>query len=325
MGDPTNFFIKVGANPHTRDWLGLRKEVDSGKAMRQWRFMAETLLEYDVNIFVVPPHPELPGLVFPANAGMVLEPENALPLSKRDYVLANLSQGRSVEQEVYSLFLDGLGVKIHALDAQFEGEADLIPWGDRFIFTYGEIREHRLVPQWDFPPWKWVYGFRSDPAVLRELAPRIPLEKVLSIELSREAFYHGDTVFSSFGPKREFLLAYQGGIKSEGREILENHPDVIWLSDVDGRHFVANSFQVIHKGQCILFMPQGVSLDLQHKMEDRGVKTVLLDVSEFFEKGGGSVKCMMGDLGAWAEDEDAAPEVMGFRERCKYSNIYKPF
>jgi len=40
----------------------------------------------------------------------------------------------------------------------------------------------------------------------------------------------------------------------------------------------------------------------QHqKRRDRGVTPLTADVSEFLEKGGGSVKCMIGDLGVLAE------------------------
>jgi hypothetical protein len=36
---------------------------------------------------------------------------------------------------------------------------------------------------------------------------------------------------------------------------------------------------------------------LQTQVRERGVTPVVLDVSEFLKKGGGSVKCMIGDLG----------------------------
>jgi hypothetical protein len=33
-------------------------------------------------------------------------------------------------------------------------------------------------------------------------------------------------------------------------------------------------------------------------VRDRGVTPITVDVSEFLKKGGGSVKCMIGDLGS---------------------------
>jgi N-dimethylarginine dimethylaminohydrolase len=48
-------------------------------------------------------------------------------------------------------------------------------------------------------------------------------------------------------------------------------------------------------------MPGGVSERLQAQLRERGVHPVVVDVSEFLKKGGGSVKCMIGDLGPVGE------------------------
>ena len=44
-------------------------------------------------------------------------------------------------------------------------------------------------------------------------------------------------------------------------------------------------------------MPDGLSERLLDQIRDRGVRPLTVDVSEFLKKGGGSVKCMIGDLG----------------------------
>ena len=43
-------------------------------------------------------------------------------------------------------------------------------------------------------------------------------------------------------------------------------------------------------------MPEGVSARLSDAVRARGSRVVTADVSEFHKKGGGSVKCMIGDL-----------------------------
>ena len=48
-------------------------------------------------------------------------------------------------------------------------------------------------------------------------------------------------------------------------------------------------------------MPGGVSDRLLDAVRDRGVEPLTVDVSEFLKKGGGSVKCMIGDLGLVSE------------------------
>jgi hypothetical protein len=52
-------------------------------------------------------------------------------------------------------------------------------------------------------------------------------------------------------------------------------------------------------------MPAGISERLQAQVRERGVNPVVVDVSEFLKKGGGSVKCMIGDLGPVAESQSS--------------------
>lgn len=298
MGDPSQFSIRKGANPHTRNWLGMKKSVDRRKALRQWNRMKETLEEYGVKVHVIPPHPAMPGLVFPANAGFTPRVEMPIPLARRDFILSRLSTARGDEEKVYEEFLKGLGLRVHRSAHAFEGEADFFPWGEKYIFTYGRLEKQRFVPRWGFPPWKRVYGFRSDAETLGDLISWVPRENILPFELQDERFYHGDTVFCSFGPRREFLLAYAGGLTSEGWRGLKGDPRVIPMTREDALRFAANSFQIRLRGDCFLFMPVGVSEELVSRVREMGVEVVKIDVSEFYVKGGGSVKCMIGDLGS---------------------------
>ncbi|MBI2340921.1 MAG: hypothetical protein HYU99_11255 [Deltaproteobacteria bacterium] len=322
MGDPALFSIKKGANPHTRNWLGVKKKVDPRRAFLQWHAMAETLMRYGVQIYVIPAHPDFPGLVFPANAGFVPNADQPRPLSSREFILSNLGEARSEEKEIYRLFVSRLGLKVREITTQFEGEADLIPWENRFIFTYGKLTRQRFIPRVGIPPWKRVYGFRSDEKALSELSRWIPFDRTLSLELAQEAFYHGDTVLCSFGPKREYLLIYRNGLKEKARRILGGEKNVIWISEEDASEFAANSFQIIHEGRCILFMPHGATPELRDEIEKRGVETVPIDVSEFFSKGGGAVKCLVGDLGAWMQDQNIDESAGKFRNHHLYRHYF---
>lgn len=308
MGDPSCFSIKRGANPHTRNRWGWRKKVDLSKAIDQWHRMKETLERHDIKIHVVPPHEELPGLVFPANAGVRIGDQ---------YIMASLNPARDQESAIYEERIRPLGLKICHVQHQFEGEADLIPWGDRFILTHGKIERQRFVVAPGFPPWKRIYGFRTDVRVLEELAQWIPREKIIPVELKLEEFYHGDTIFCTFGAKREYLLAYRKGIKSavmllkngiprvnswdtgfrRGDDEIFKDPRIILISETEAHAFFANSFQTIYEEESVLFMPVGSAKESRKEILNKGVRIVELDVSEFFEKGGGSVKCMIGDLG----------------------------
>ena len=58
-------------------------------------------------------------------------------------------------------------------------------------------------------------------------------------------------------------------------------------------------------------------------VSERGVRPLCVDVSEFLKKGGGSVKCMIGDLGEMTEDETLlAAGVARFRRERDYRTLY---
>lgn len=291
MGDPTHFHIAGGANPFTRNWWGKKKRVDRDQAIVQWTSLKDLLASYGVKVHVIPPDPRNPGLVYPANAGVLLG---------RKFILSNLIPTRAGERPVYDLFLRALGYETVSIRARFEGEADFFPAGDRYLFTYGGVVPQRFVPQLGFPPWRRVYGFRSERAAMEELRSFLPPKtEIVDFELIEESHYHGDTVFCSFGPKREFLIAYLEALAPESRErcraIFKDR--LIVLNQRDAYYYAANSFQVKTPESLKLIMPEGVSKDLLTKVRERGVDPVTIDVSEFLKKGGGAVKCMIGDLG----------------------------
>ncbi len=298
MGDPSCFQIRYGANPHTRNRWGMRKRVDRIKALRQWEDYASALLKEGVKVHLLDPDPKRPGLVFPANAGVVLHAERALPLEEREYLLAQAGPTRAAEREVYARCLASLGLRLHQIHKRFEGEADWILWGEKYLFTYGPVFPAHWQWRWAWPPWQRRYGFRSERAALFELESCFNPVEVLALELQDEAFYHGDTLLCSFGARREFLLVYPPALTPESWKKLEGLPGIFPMETLDAQAFVANGFQVIREGKPVLFLPPELSSGLRRKLEAQGVRIVTVDVSEFFLKGGGSLKCMVGDLGA---------------------------
>ncbi len=291
MGDPAHFSVVGGANPHTRDRYGRRRRVDRALAIRQWQQMRELLVDHGLDVVVVPPDPALPGLVYPANAGVRLGDE---------FVLSTLTPTRAGEREVYRRVIEGLGIRCHVLEQRFEGEADLFPAGERYLFTYGTIRRQRFVPRLAWPPWKRIYGFRSDPAALEEIERIRALgSQVLRVRLVDERYYHGDTCLCSFGADRRALLAYLPVLAPEASEDLRRvYGDrLIPLDDPDAAIYAANSFAFETEGRHFLVMPEGVSKRLEDRIREHDLLVLKADVSEFHKKGGGSVKCMIGDVG----------------------------
>ncbi len=322
MGDPTYFSVLGGANPHTRNVLGLRKSVDPDLARRQWHGLARALIAHGAQVCVVEPHKGLSGLVYPANAGF-LYPLSAAPAEAKTFHLAHLLPTRARERDVYRAFLTRMGYRCAEVAARFEGEADFFPAGRFMLFTYGRIERQRFVPRVGLPPWRRIYGFRSERGALDELARIAGKRPILALELSLETHYHGDTVLCSFGPKREFLLAYMDGLTPAARERLraEFGANLIELSERDAELYAANSFQVDYGDGLYLFMPRGVSDALIARVRQRGVEPIVVDVSEFLAKGGGSVKCMILDLGP-SDEQPVDPAAVEFRAQRSYERLF---
>jgi N-dimethylarginine dimethylaminohydrolase len=327
MGDPTYFGVHGGANPHTRNVLGIRKAVNLDRARQQWHQLARTLIEHGVEVCVIEPHQSVSGLVYPANAGFLFpltaaESSNQANADKHFY-LANLLPTRAAEREIYRPFIQRIGYQTTDVQVRFEGEADFFPASRYLIFTYGVVERQRFVLRLGLPPWKRVYGFRSDRHALDELRNYIHGRPVLPLELRLEAHYHGDTVLCSFGPKREFLLAYMEGLTAASRERLRHEfgRGLIELSEPDAAIYAANSFQSDLNGKWYLFMPEGVSDELLRSVRDRGVEPVLANVTEFLNKGGGSIKCMILDLGPSAE-QPSEPAAIAFRAERSYGRLF---
>ena len=304
LGDPSLFEIRWGSNPHTRDWLGRRKKVDRQVAMRQWATLKSCFEQHKVRAEALDPVKDLTGMVFPANAGFRYG---------KTFYLSNLNPARSAERDYYRAKIESLGLPVKELPSPhlFEGEADFIPVGDPsgdpartvYLFTYGQLERQRWVFRLGFPPYRRIYGLRSDYRVFPALRAIVHPLDVLMLELIDEKHYHGDTVLCPFGPRLEYLLVYAEKLAPESRTALQARfgERLIFLSREDGDHFGANSFQISTEyygsTRHLLLMPDGLSLELYQQIRSKGVIPCPVDVSEFLEKGGGALKCMLQDLG----------------------------
>jgi N-dimethylarginine dimethylaminohydrolase len=323
MGDPTYFSIRGGANPHTRTAWGRRKSVDREKAIQQWHAFARLLIQYEVRVLVVPPDPAWPGLVYPANAGFLFPLDAVASVHEKTFYLANLLPSRVGEQPIYERFLERCGFRVAHLQARFEGEADFFPVGGRYVFTYGRVEAQRFRFRFGFPPYERVYGFRSEIGALDELQRIASGVEILPLELRDEAYYHGDTTLCAFGPRRRFLLAYLDALTPRAVDGLNAvlKDDLLPLSAADAALYAANSLTLEKEGRSYLFMPAGVSDKLLTQIRERDVEPVTIDVSEFLRKGGGAVKCMIGDLGP--DDETELTEAhRQFRRERDYCTLF---
>jgi len=307
MGDPTYFSVKGGANPHTRTRWGTRRVVNRATAIAQWSRLRDVLCDLGVRVLVVPPDADQPGLVYPANAGFLTHLDDELPLRQKTFYLSNLLPTRAGERTHYEKLLRAHGYRTERIDEslRFEGEADFFPVGDSYLLTHGRVERQRFVPAFAMPPWRRVYGFRTSADVEPTLSAIVSPQLVVRLELVLEAHYHGDTALCAFGADRQYVLAYPRALERHSWERVRKTfgERVLELSEQDAVRYAANSFTLTRKGESWLVMPAGVSDRLLAQVRERGVTPVVVDVSEFLKKGGGSVKCMIGDLGPVSEED----------------------
>ena len=118
-------------------------------------------------------------------------------------------------------------------------------------------------------------------------------------------------------------MAYMEGLTAESRSRLARAfgGDLVELSADDAALYAANSFQADFEGRFYLFMPEGVEPGLIKAVRERGVEPTTSNVSEFLAKGGGSVKCMILDLGQTA-DLPNDPAAVAFRSERNYLRLF---
>jgi hypothetical protein len=68
-------------------------------------------------------------------------------------------------------------------------------------------------------------------------------------------------------------------------------------------------------------MPEGISNGLVNDIRSLSVEPVLINVSEFLAKGGGSIKCMILDLGP-REEQPSDPAAAAFRAERSYERVF---
>jgi N-dimethylarginine dimethylaminohydrolase len=301
LGDPSHFRIKSGKNPYTRDRWGRRKTVDLPKAAAQWGRFKGTLESLGAKVFVLPPSEENPSTVFPANAGFLYPKYEPRPWANKKFYLSSLSPHRAGEETLYRDFFASVGLATETAPYPFEGEADFFPCGDLHLFCHGPIVRTGFRPAWDWPPYRYRFSHRTDNRNREFLRSVVGQKEILGVRLIDERYYHGDTALFAFGRQREYLFAYLEALDFESQSRLKHRlgSRLIPLSRTDAENFVANGFQLDTPAGPHLVFPEGVSSQVRNTVTRMGFPMTTVDVSEFFLKGGGSVKCLICDLGPY--------------------------
>ncbi len=257
MCPPDYFTVDYVINP----WMaGHEDELDKAKAVDQWNTLKDAISEY-ADVVTMEPQPDLPDLVFTANAGVVY----------RAKAIAShfMPQERRPEEPHYKQWFKENGFDLLNLDEKigFEGA------GDCLFDRRGD--------------WLWTgYGFRTEIEAHAEIENYFGKE-VVSVKLTDSRFYHIDTCMCPLADG--FLMYHPPAFDFDSRIAIEKrvppHKRIV-VDTMDAGNFACNAVNI---GDMV-FLNQA-SDPLKARLMLAGFHVREVDLSEFL-KAGGSAKCL---------------------------------
>ena len=254
MCPPHHFGVLYEINP----WMHEEVAVEHDLASDQWQNLVANLRLAGAEVVTMDARPEVPDLVFTANAGIV---------NGGQFVPSNFRHPeRQGETEINAAWFDVHGFDVDRLPADLDHEGA----GDALPFT----------PDGGEPTLVSGYSFRSDAAAITELG-RLLGCPVKSVQLIDPRLYHLDLTFCPLDERR--AICAPSGWDAYGRKVIEALvPEPLWLDEDEALQFCANSVVV---GSTII-MPN-TPPRVGRQLEAWGFTVVESPVSEFLKAGGG--------------------------------------
>lgn len=257
MCPPDFFTVEYVINP----WMaGNEDSLSLDRARQQWQQLRDALGEH-AEIVTVEPHPDLPDMVFTANAGVVYGDKaiasHFMPVERRP------------EEPIFKQWFRDNGFELLELDEKigFEGA------GDCLLDRRG--------------PWLWTgYGFRTEIEAHAEIQKFFDIE-IVSIRLTDERFYHIDTCFCPLTDG--FLMYHPPAFDYDSRIAIESrippHKRIV-VDTQDAGHFACNAVNI---GDQVFL--HTASDPLKARLMLAGFEVHEIELTEFL-KAGGSAKCL---------------------------------
>ncbi|MBT8080226.1 MAG: hypothetical protein KJO31_16725 [Gammaproteobacteria bacterium] len=257
MCPPEYFTVDYVINP----WMaGHESSLDIKLAKTQWQNLRGAIEEV-ADVAIVEPQPDLPDMVFTANAGAVY--------GKKAVASHFMPHERRPEEPHFKKWFRDNGFELLDLDDKigFEGA------GDCLLDRRG--------------PWLWAgYGFRTEIQAHQAIQEFFDIDLV-SIRLTDSRFYHIDTCFCPLTDG--FLMYHPPAFDFDSRMAIESrippHKRIV-VDTADAGNFACNAVNV---GD-IVFLNEA-SEPLKARLMLAGFKVREIGLSEFL-KAGGSAKCL---------------------------------
>jgi len=256
MCPPVHFGVLYEINP----WMRREVTVDPDQARAQWDGLMTTLRAAGAEVELLDPHPDVPDLVFTANAGVV-------SAGAGQFVPSHFRHPeRRGETPVNVAWFAARGWTVDRLpDAlDHEGAGDALPFtpeGGPTVLLSG-------------------YSFRSDASAATELSTllRCPVRPV---QLVDPRLYHLDLTFCPLDGRRAMIAPL--GWDAYGRKVVEALvPEPLVLADDEALSFCANSV-VVGRTVVMPSTPRRVG----RQLEAWGFDVVECRIDEFLKAGGG--------------------------------------
>lgn len=257
MCSPEHFHVDYVINP----WMeGNVDQVSTTLTRIQWRKLRDTIAQFAM-VDEVPPAPDLPDMVFTANAGTVC--------GKRAVLSRFFHPERQGEAEHFGRWFRENGFEVLELPEGMHYEGA----GDSLIDRGGE--------------WLWAgYGFRTDIESHKRVADWLGRE-VVSLRLASPYYYHLDTCMCPLAGG--YLVYYPAAFDELARAEIERRVPAhkrIAVSEADAQQFACN---MVNIGRHVIM--NRASGALRARLEQSGFDVNEVDLSEFL-KSGGSAKCL---------------------------------
>lgn len=251
--NPAFYDVTYSINP----WMVPESGVNASLAVNQWRDLVILLEHIGAEVIHMSGRPNLPDIVFTANAGF---------MNYNRVLLSNFKHPeRQPEKEIYKSWFEDHGYECQELpnDVFFEGAGDvLLRHNTKEIFL--------------------GHGFRSDEKANDYLHLHF---NVVKLKLVDPYFYHLDTCFCPL--PNDFALIYSNAFEEGTVErLIGQHIDLLHVPTEEARKFACNAVNV---GNCVI-IPSGCP-QTKEMLQRAGYEVYDTDMSEYI-KAGGACKCL---------------------------------